>query len=352
MSLIFCDGFDYYSAGTIYQKWTIGEGSYGIQSGGRNGNMLRTGQTIGNQHRYIGKRFFTAGERHDTFIVGAAMNRNTTNITRIIEFRSDSGSTLHLYVNVSNLGLVTIHRGDGTQLAASASGALNINSLWQYVEFKATLGDSPSGSVEVRVNGSTVCSATGVDTKNAGTATHFDQINIGSTANGMVDNQHLYVDDVYMCNGLGSSNNDFLGDVTIETKFPNANGTYSQLLGNDGNSVDNYLLVDETSPNTTDFVSSSIDGSIDTYNFQNINSTTGNVAGVFLHAYVSKSGSGGAKSIRLLSRLNGTDYAGPDKVLSTSYEYMGQLQEINPDSSVAWTRSDIDNAEFGVEVRP
>ena len=61
-------------------------------------------------------------------------------------------------------------------------------------------------------------------------------------------------DDLYICDGTtvpGEPVNDFLGDVRVDTLYPNGNGNSSQWVGQDANSTDNYLNVDDTLLPTT-----------------------------------------------------------------------------------------------------
>lgn len=58
--------------------------------------------------------------------------------------------------------------------------------------------------------------------------------------------------------------NDWPGPGSIGYLRPNGNGASSQWAGSDGNSTDNYLLLDETPPNgVTDYIQSNTSGQID-----------------------------------------------------------------------------------------
>ena len=116
---------------------------------------------------------------------------------------------------------------------------------WYYLEISVTIDDA-IGEVHVRLNGSTTdeVSYTG-DTKNAGTATDIDAVRFAFSGR---------IADVYVLNSLGSMNNNFLGDVAVRTLIPDGNGTSSQLTGSDGNTTDNYLLVDEHNYSSADYV--------------------------------------------------------------------------------------------------
>ena len=74
-------------------------------------------------------------------------------------------------------------------------------------------------------------------------------------------------DDVYLMAGTGD---EFLGDCTVATLLPTGNGFVNQFVGSDGNSTDNYLLVDEQPPSSTDYVGSATTGQQDLYTLTNL----------------------------------------------------------------------------------
>ena len=161
----------------------------------------------------------------------------------------------------------------------------------------------------------------------------------------------MKVDDLYVCNGAGTSNNDFLGDVAVYNLLPNGNGFYSQFVGSDADSTDNYLLVDEAgNPVTTDYAGSPTDGNKDTYTFQDLPVSSGTVLGTQVGMYAAKSDTL-AKSIRSVARLSGVDATGTDHTLQTSYDIHDDIYETKPGGG-AWTIADVNNTEFGAEARP
>ena len=92
----------------------------------------------------------------------------------------------------------------------------------------------------------------------------------------------MTIDDIYVCTG----DDPFLGDIIVETLYPNGNGTVNQWVGTDANSVDNYLLVDDQ--NTSDSVRDSVPGHQDLYVLQNLSVADASVVGVAHEAYVRK----------------------------------------------------------------
>lgn len=294
------------------------------------------------------KRGVAAADEHATLIVGVALNPTTlANDVPILGFLSDSGGTTHVSIVVTTTGAIRALRG-GTTLGSSSAGVVTAGA-WQYVEALVTLSDTV-GVVTVRVNGAQVLNLTSQDTKNSGTKTVLDSVLVGRTSAATATDESY--DDLYICNGAGSApSNTFLGDVRVRTLAPDGNGNSSQLVGSDGNSTNNYQLVDETPPDTADYVGSATSGDKDTYTFGNLTELTGTVFGVQRATYALKTDAG-SRSIAHVVRSGGTDYDGSDLTLATSAAFSMSLREQDPATSAAWTISGVNNAEFGVKVRP
>lgn len=335
MSLIWLDGFQ--DSSLWGRKYSL-NGTPTSQTGrSGSGNCIRT------QSNNTFQKFLSSSEEHATIILGAAIKMASVGSSvSIIQFNSDAGATLHTHLETLNPGELRVSR-NGTALA-STSGLGLVADVWYYIECKFFLHDA-TGTVEVRVNGVTVINATGLDTKNAGTKAVYDSF----VFKGQGSSVNVDFDDLYILNGAGGAYNAFLGDITVETIKPSGNGNASDFLGSDGNSTDNYLLVDDTAYSNTDYVSASVAGNKDKYVFGDLVRTTGSVKGVMSFAVLSKSDSG-AKQARLLARTAATDYNGSTETLNTSDIAYKKVWEVNPNTAVDWTIAGVNGAEFGVEV--
>jgi hypothetical protein len=206
--------------------------------------------------------------------------------------------------------------------------------------------DDSTGVVVVKVNEVTDIKLSSQDTRNGGNAS----VNrIRPQTVGWQSGTALYFDDLVVITTSGGTATDFIGDVRVESIFPNGNGNSSQLVGSDGNSTDNYLLVDETAPNDdTDYVESSTVGDKDTYAYSNVTPTTGTVHGVQLLPYAKKTDAG-TRSIVSVARHSGTEEDSSAKTLNSTYAYLPDVRETKPGGG-AWSISDVNAAEFGVKV--
>ena len=256
------------------------------------------------------------------------------------------GSTAHLTVVIESTGKLSIKRGayNGTNLA-TGNTVLSVGT-WYYVELKATINDT-TGSTEVRINGvaDSPLTLTNTDTRNGGVSGVCDIFMLGQVAS-TTGSQASY-DDVYVCNTSGATNNDFLGDCRIDTLLPNGDGNYTQFTPSTG--VAHYAVVDESTPNTTDYNYSSTSGDRDSYTFPDLTGLVSQtVYGIQINAAALKSDSG-SRSLGTMSRLSGTNKDGAGAALSTSLAYLSEIQETDP-ASVAWTEANVNAAEFGVKV--
>lgn len=340
MSIIFTDGFDYYT--TLTQKWTAQSGvtpsisATAARTGGQ-GLLFSGGGSP------IVQKQVVASQEHATFIVGYALMRASANAINTI-FYSDSLATTHVTVQITTNGEIKVFRGTtgGTQLGSTTSVGTVPAGSFCYIEVKVTLHDS-TGVVTVRVNGAQVFTITGADTKNGGTKTVLDGFGLGGSAG------NNFFDDLVVMNGAGSTNNDFIGDVKIETRMPSGAGNTTQLTPS--SAVANWTTVDETPANTTDYNGSATNDQYDTYAMQDLATAAGVVFAVVAYAYAAKSDAG-AKGGAIVIRSGGTDYEKTDNALGTGFAYLPpEIMETDPATSAAWTIAGVNAMEPGFKVK-
>ena len=337
--LRFCDSFDHYANADVLSKWD-GAAAFSL-GGGRFGNCFLAQSNVGGSTRSVTKTLSPASA---TWIVGFALRVTPAggNNGNAFFLTLDSG-TVQLDLRWNSLNQLVVTRA-GTTLATTSAFPVQV---WHYVEFKFTINNS-TGSYELRVNGDTAASASGIDTQNTANAS-VNGYRWTALSNDGNTTPTFQIDDVYMCDNTGGTNNDFLGDVRIQALFPDGNGNSSQHVGSDSNSTDNYLLVDETAQDgDTTYVASSTVGEKDTYTYGDLTSSTGTVYGVQILPYSRKTDAG-ARSIVSVARSGATEEDSANKALSTSYIYLPDIRETKPGGG-AWTISDVNAAEFGVKV--
>lgn len=353
MSVLLIDSFD---DGLLTQKWTQVSGTTVVTvTNPRTGTHSVDGTNSSGGGLLI--KSFAAAQQHNTFIVGMGyfqvFNAETAAMT-FLNLGADLGVTTHFSARRNNDGSISVYRGGaisvgstsgGTLLATSAPNTILIGN-WYHIEIKVFLNDA-TGTIEVRVNNTVVINFVG-DTKNAGTAIVFDTVRLMSNDVGDAGGNRM--DDVYILNGAGATNNNFIGDSRIHNLLPNGNGFYSELIGSDGNSVNNYLQVDETPPNTTDYNGGATSGDQDSYAFPDLPVAVTAVRAVAQRAWAASSDAG-SRAARNFVRIAGVDFPGVDYNVGATYLHFETLFDVSPATAVAFTPAEFNAAEWGFEVR-
>lgn len=336
MALLFCDGFE--DAGSL-QKWTTY--SNAVVAAGRYGQGIYMWKPdIWTSAGYIKRSI----PQSSVVCVGFAIKFATLQQQPYLALYTDMGSTEHVVFTISATGFPQLRLGsEGGTLLGSGPVALTTG-VWYYIEVKTSIDDL-SGIAQLRIDGRSVISFSG-DTRNGGTSANIDYVALQAA---LGNNCGATYDDLYIIDDTGTTNNDFLGDIRIETLYPSGNGNSSQLVGSDADSTDNYLLVDETgTPSSADYVSSGNLGDKDTYVFTDLATTSGTIKGVQVNSWAAKSDSG-ARNVINLTRLSGTENQSSSLPLQTTYMPHLSVHETKPGGG-NWTISDINSAEFGVQV--
>jgi hypothetical protein len=252
-------------------------------------------------------------------------------------------------ITVDTSGHIVAKRAgpNGTTLGTSTN-AMSV-SQWYYIEAKVKT-DNTTGTVDVKVNGVTWLTLSSQDTQVTANA-YVNLVGFGADPVSATGMQQDIMDMVVLDTAGSAPTNDFLGDVRVEGILPSGNGNTSQLVGQDANSTDNYLNVDEDAPGADDdttYNESSTVGDKDTYNYPSLTPTTGTVFGVQISPHAKKTDAG-TRSIVSVARLSGTETDGSTQTLNSSYAYLPDVRETKPGGGV-WSISDVNSAEFGVKV--
>jgi hypothetical protein len=153
-----------------------------------------------------------------------------------------------------------------------------------------------------------------------------------------------YIDDIYICNALGSVNNGFLGDVRVAPMLPSGAGSSTQWTPSVGSNYDN---VNDTGTDST-YNSSSTSGQRDTYAVADA-TISGTVAGIIVNSRMKKSDTGAA-SAKVAIKSGSTVAYGATRTLSTTATNYIDVWERDPNTSASWTQSGINALEIGAEV--
>jgi hypothetical protein len=252
-------------------------------------------------------------------------------------FQFWNGGIRNLYVTVDNSGRLWFYNGD----AGALTNVVIPTQQWVYLEVKITF-HATAGTLEIRLDGSDtpVVDLTSLDTVAAGGSTVITEFTLGATAD------DVFYDDLYLLNTTGTINNDFLGDVQVVTLRPTAD---SAVAWTPSAGIDNYALVDEefTDGDTT-YVSTATTTNKDLYDFGNLDPAIDTVFGVAVHARVRKE-EPGPRDLTLETKHSTDEQSSAGKGMGITERTLWELFETK-DGTNAWTTTEVDAAQFGVEL--
>jgi len=273
------------------------------------------------------------GASPQTVIVGAGTRLGTYSSY----WELYDGSTVQLRFTLAS-GAINVYRGPGTTLLGTHAVSWPLN-MWQYLEVRATI-DPTNGSYELRVNGATIGSGSGLNTRNSGasqvTAVRFT--GAGGAA--------CHVDDLYICDTTGSYCNTFLGPVCISHLAP-ASDVSTTWSRNGGTS--NYGRLTETAPDgDTTYVYDATPGHVDQYGLADLPTAAYTVAAVASVMYVRSDG--GTLSVAPVMWSGSSTSEGAAVAPGAAYAAYFQPFYTDPDTGLVWTVSGINAANIGLKV--
>lgn len=270
-------------------------------------------------------RFDTAGHQYMDIYLGAS--RQFT-----IQFYSNGSGTNY------NIKLLR-----GAAVLETGTTDLEFNT-WYYFELKVVI-DPAAGSYEFRINESVEMSDTGVNTAESGGA-NADVFHLRDIFNSTMD-------DWYICDNSGSTNNNFLGDCQIEGILPNGAGDKTEWSAQPAGN--NYQRVDDpqNAYSIADYVYDDTAAQGDLYEFADPGAIAGSILGIGIINFAALN-SAGSRVVRNIFKTDGggTEYdlTGSFTIASTDPAGFMKIEELNPDTAIAWTEADLQNGQFGVEV--
>jgi len=248
-------------------------------------------------------------------------------------------------------GVIRIYRGypwTGTLIGTTSAGAYRDNE-WFYFEVQSVT-HATAGTVKLRINTKVVFDGIDLNTKN--TANSFvDSYGFGCFRNGGGNSAFIKFDDFYFCDGQGSINNDFLGNVRVKQQLAIANGPNIDFaIGGTAPAATNWQSVLNAALDDTKYVYSGTPGDYDLYDLDpNLNTPL--VLGVQVRAGL-RQDDATQRIARLMLNTGGTDYVGSvDHYLNQSYTHYRDLWELNPNTGLAWTGTEVNGMYAGVKVQ-
>jgi len=257
--------------------------------------------------------------------------------------------------DVSGNKLVTLRYNGGIQTLYLDVGGSNKasyttynNDVWKHFSVDVKI-DSSAGWVKVYMNGSLIMSWSG----NTGNANITDILlgNFPGLGDYYCQVNYIYFDDLYIDDTAGESEPTSAPPIRyFQVVAPNADGNYSQWVGSDGNSTNNYALVDEIPPSTADYIICSGVDVLDSYNMDTTTIPANHeIVALIPTVYAKKTGLTDVQ-VALGTRLSSTDLVGSDQTLTGTDALYFERQLTKPGGG-NWTQTDLDAVETVVKSR-
>jgi len=279
-----------------------------------------------------------------TWVMGIGIKFDSQPVTdtfiNTYDINGAQGMNFRLYYTGSAIE-IRAYRG-GTLLGTS-SGANLSTATWYYMEFKCKI-DNSTGTVDIRVDGANVLSLSSQDTQN-GSVSSTSKWSL--TSSGATPRWFWY-DDWYILDNTGSDNNDFIGDHRVDLLLPNAAGDSTDWTPDSGS---NYDRVNDNPPDEdSSYVESGTSTDRDLYNFQSTPGLSA-VKGLQLNIMARETDAEifSVKPVVKSSTTTDVGTAIPGG-MGSDYATVAVIVEQNPHTSAAWTDSELNSAQFGIEV--
>lgn len=351
MSIIFFDGFDFYNTlGAGGRKWDQGS-SGSIGPTGRFGGQCLTpsGGLIGNYAPTVK----SLGRNVSEIIVGFAMIvNNFSGIQKpFLAFYDGTTPQCSLWVDPMT-NTITVRQELGQNLGDSTLGDTGFVpplTLWFYLEVKMTIGNP--GGFQINVAGTPQVTVSGVQTQQSAHA-YCNKIALSSL---QAYGSNISIDDLYVIDATDATNNvDFLGEVRVQTKYPDADGYEDDFFPSQGSINANNANTPVTGYNeiiisgNPAYNYSGTVGAVDLYSIANF-TVSGTIFAVQENISFRKDDVGN-RNVAPLLRTASTNYQGTSVPCYSTYVWGGNIWENNPSTGNPWDLTDLNIAQFGMEI--
>ncbi|MEK7356508.1 MAG: hypothetical protein AAB250_08665 [Bdellovibrionota bacterium] len=358
MALVFLDGLEGYASNTDMimgggpAKWAAISVSGGGSVAALN-TSYRTAQVVTANSRCL--YFYASSYTNATlqvpaaseYIVGFGFYSAAAGYHGLVGFHGLGSHTNGVVIGLNGSMQMVIANphasgwgGIGT-VQQTSTGTISTN-VWHYIEVRVKC-HATAGEVEIFLNGVSFWSVTNANT-NVGTANTYQWLTFGGC---YANTCNAYYDDFYVVDKSGTTNNTFLGPVSVYSLMPTANGSSTQMTPT--GVASNWDAVNDGTNDTTTYVSTGTTGNKDYYTFEQLPGTVTSVSGVLLKARNTQAASGTRKVI--LNLKNGASVISSTlrALVFGSWVQEYFVADTQPDGS-AWTPAAVNSSEGGTEA--
>jgi hypothetical protein len=281
-------------------------------------------------------RTFTTSDPNITLAMGFLMGSGAASwgtVRDIGELRIGGVPALRVRWTTASRTLSVIKASDSSALCTTVDAF--IENTWYLLELRVVRG--VTGSVQLRMDGLVVASATGIDTTD-GQGGNWSAVRFMSNdpdSNGSTGRQHQ-LSEYAVVEGLGA------GDIRVLTTRPATQGFHNDFVASSG--VNKPTLIDNVPSNPSEFVSASAGGERDSYTFstQPESPTRTRVLAVEAVGLAQSDG----LDLKLSARRGTTDYDGVTHVAPSGV--VRQRWDQDPSTAASWTLSNVAGSQWGV----
>lgn len=269
------------------------------------------------------------------------------NSTPLVSFQNGTTEITRFRWNGSAFDVV---HGTGTVLTTVTYAPFNAGNQWFHLSVDVKVAGSGAGWFRLYADGVMVIDWTGTNT-GGGTAFNTVRFGTGSTGASWGSGVQTWYDDIYMDDTTGEGSPSLCPDLRYLMLLPNGNGDSSQWIGSDGNSDDNFLLVDEM-PHDGEgtYVTTSTHNQRDTYALRDLSLPPGwSVTSVIPLAAARKDSGSSTAQLRLLTKLGANETLSDPIPLPTDYAYVYANRQLTKPGGGAWTTADVNDTLLGIQ---
>lgn len=348
MSLLWFDGFECFgtsvdstiSSTPLTTKYdSVGSSTYfRLRSGRTGGYALGTSY---NHQCYLTK---IIDDSNDTYYVGFGLkpyyNFLGDDESYLFTFYKGGGYYTGIQIRYLYPEKELLVYAQGSTLIGQTARANLERDVWNYVEIKVR--DATDGEVVILVNGYEVLVLNNVDTTTSN-GVGYDRVRLWC---GATSNYEMQIDDWYICNGAGSTHNTYLGNAQIRSIWPTSDGDSTEWGLSEG--TDHYALVDDNPINSdTDYTTADSTVS-DLFGYADA-SDLGTISAVQINSAMKELSTAVVPTMKNLIKSGSTVYDFETPAISTGYKDLHTIHTVDPDTSLAWTLTNLNAAQFGVK---
>lgn len=350
MALLWLEGFEVDKNATdAARKYESATGFSGTTGGRWTGSALRV------DNANVQLRTKNLGNKANAIVgcnlkwIGAGANNAETLLFRFLDGTNEQ---ISLYWLTDGLGYFKFRVKRGSTTIGTTTNSWN-PIFWLLLEFKVVLDtNGADGSVEILVNGVSELLVQNIDTTNFASLV-WNRLLISGTA---PFSNVFSIDDVYLIDLSGGTNNTYLGEIVVEAVTPNGNGNRNQWdTGPTPGGGNHYTFVQDGTIDddaTYLFVWNSDDDKVELFAMTDMAVMVNPVYGVLLEYDMRMDNPGASDHFSTIFRSGGgSEATGSTQTINTSASYVRfiDILEQDPVAAAAWTVANLNAMQMGIK---